>query len=153
VRRISSGWTFFYKRVLPAIWFGFLILFVGISVFAGQRSSNFFPLVIVPVVMIGFGYFIMKKLVLDLVDEVWVDGDTLIVKNKGEEQRIAFTNVKNVNYSPYVNPPRVTVSLRHPTKFGDRVTFCAPVRFVPFSSSPMIADLIDRIDKAREQRA
>jgi hypothetical protein len=153
VRRISSGWTFFYKRVLPAIWFGFLILFVGISVFAGQRSGNFFPLVIVPVVMIGFGYFIMKKLVLDLVDEVRVDGDTLIVKNKGEEQRIAFTNVKNVNYSPYVNPPRVTVSLRHPTKFGDRVTFCAPVRFVPFSSSPMIADLIDRIDKAREQRA
>ena len=153
MRRISSGWTFFYKRVFPAMWFGFLVLFVGIFVFAGQRSGDFFPFVIVPVAMIGFGYFIMKKLVFDLVDEVWVDGHTLIVNNKGEEERIAFTDVKNVNYSPYVNPPRVTVSLRRTTKFGDQVTFCAPVRFVPFTSSPVIADLIDQIDEARDKRA
>lgn len=153
MRRISSGWTFFYKRVFPAMWFGFLVLFVGIFVFAGQRSGDFFPFVIVPVAMIGFGYFIMKKLGFDFVDEVWVDGHTLVVKNKGEEERIAFTDVKNVNYSPYVNPPRVTVSLRRTTKFGDQVTFCAPVRFVPFTSSPVIADLIDQIDEARDKRA
>ena len=62
--------------------------------------------------MIGFGYFIMKKLVFDLVDEVWDDGDALVVKNRGQEERIALADIKNVSYSPFVNPPRVTLSLR-----------------------------------------
>ncbi len=38
MRRISSSWTFFYKRIFPVIRFGFLILFLGVSVFSGQRS-------------------------------------------------------------------------------------------------------------------
>ena len=91
----------------------------------------------------------MKKLVFDLVDEVWDDGDALVVKNRGQEQRIAFSDIKNVNYSPFVNPPRVTLSLRRPTIFGEQITFCAPVRLVPFSTSPVINDLIERVDRAR----
>ena len=145
MRRISSGWTFFYKRVFPIIWFGFLVVFVGIGVASGQGVG----IVIVPIAMMGFGYFLMQKLVFDLVDEVWDDGDALLVKNRGQEQRIALSEIKNVNYSPLVNPPRVSLSLRRPTVFGEQITFCAPVRLVPFSSSPVIADLIERIDRAR----
>ena len=144
MRRISSGWTFFYKRVFPIIWFGFLVVFVGIGV-ANQGVG----IVIVPIAMMGFGYFLMQKLVFDLVDEVWDEGDALLVKNRGQEQRIALSEIKNVNYSPLVNPPRVSLSLRRPTVFGEQITFCAPVRFVPFSQSPVIADLIERIDRAR----
>ena len=76
--------------------------------------------VIVPLAMIGFGYFLMQKLVFDLVDEVRDDGDALVVKNRGQEQRVAFADIKNVNYSPFVNPPRVTLSLRRPTVFGEQ---------------------------------
>jgi hypothetical protein len=148
MRRISSRWTFFYKRIFPVIWFGFLILFVGVSVFTGQRP---FPLLIVPLAMMGFGYFIMKKLVFDLVDEVWDDGHALIVKNGGRDERVAFSDIKNVNYSPYVNPPRVTLLLRRLTAFGDQITFCAPVRFIPLTASPVIAALIDRIHQARHE--
>ena len=36
MRRISSDWTFFYKRVFPVLWFGFLAVFVGIGVVNGQ---------------------------------------------------------------------------------------------------------------------
>jgi hypothetical protein len=122
MRRISSGWTFFYKRIFPIIWVGFLTLFAGIGVVKGQGP---FP-VIVPLVMIAFGYFLMQKLVFDLVDEVWDDGDALVVKNRGQEQRIALADIKNVNYSPFVSPPRVTLSLRRPTVFGEQITFCAP---------------------------
>jgi hypothetical protein len=43
--------------------------------------------------------------------------------------------------------------LRRTTVFGDQITFGAPLRFVPFSTSPLIDDLINRIDAAREQRA
>jgi hypothetical protein len=149
MRRISSDWTFFYKRVFPALWFGFLAVFVGIGVVNGQGPF----VVIVPIAMIGFGYFIMQKLVFDLVDEVCDDGDALVVKNRGQEQRIALADIKNVNYSPFVSPPRVTLSLRRPTVFGEQITFCAPVRLVPFSASPVIADLIERVDRARRHYA
>lgn len=153
MRRISSSWTFFYKRIFPAIWFGFLVVFLGISLFAGSHSAApaLVPLLIGPVIMIVVGYFIMKKLVFDLVDEVWEDGDTLVVKNRGQEQRVALADIKNVSYSPFVNPPRVTLSMRRPTIFGDKITFGAPVRLVPFSTSPIINGLIDRVDAARQK--
>jgi hypothetical protein len=149
MRRISSGWTFFYKRVFPIIWFGFLVVLVGIGIVNGQGLA----MVTVPIAMIGFGFFIMQKLVFDLADEVLDDGDVLLVKNRGQEQRIALADIKNVNYSRFVNPPRVTLSLRRPTVFGEQITFCAPVRLVPFSQSPVIADLIERIDRARQHHA
>jgi hypothetical protein len=154
MRRISSRMTLFYERVFPAIWFGFLILFIAIPLVssAGRSETPPLPFFIGPVVMMIFGYFIMKKLVFDLVDEVWDDGDSLLIKNRGEQQRLALSDIKNVSYSPYMNPPRVTLSLRRPTVFGDEITFNAPMRIVPFSKSPLVADLIDRIDLARQKR-
>jgi hypothetical protein len=47
----------------------------------------------------------------------------------------------------------VTLSVRQPTTFGDQIAFMAPVRFVPFTTSPVINELIDRIDQARQSRA
>jgi hypothetical protein len=154
MRRISSKMTFFYKRIFPAFWFGFLILFIAIPLFFGgtrDAPSPFF--LIVPLIMFGFGYFVMKKLVFDLVDEVWDDGETLLIKNRGREERIALRDIKNVSHSTVINPPRVTLSVRQPTTFGDQIAFVAPVRFVPFSTSPIINDLIERVDHARQGRA
>jgi len=154
MHRISSNWTFFYKRVFPVIWFGFIVLFVGVNLTVGPPSGPalIFPLIVVPIAMGGFGYYFMQKFVFDLVDEVCDDGDALVVRNRGQEQRIALADIKNVNYTPLMSPPRVTLSLRHPTVFGDEVTFCAPVRLVPsFATSPVIDDLIERVDRAREQ--
>jgi hypothetical protein len=154
MRLVSSKMTFFNKRVLPVIWFGFLILFIGVSVFSGaaRNTASLLPFLIVPALMIVFGYFIMKKLIFDLADEVWDDDDALVVKNRGQEQRIALSDIKNVSYSPFINPPRVTLSLRRPTVFGDEITFGAPISFVPFSTSPVIADLIERVDLARSKQ-
>ena len=101
--------------------------------------------------MMVVGYVMMKRLIFDLVDEVWDDGDSLIVKNRGEEQRIALDDIKNVSYSPFMNPPRVVLSLRQPGVLGNQIAFCAPQRFMPFSRSPIMDELIDRIDAARQQ--
>ena len=153
MRLVSSRMTFFNKRVFPMVWFGFLIVFIGLSLFtgAGRNAASPLPLLIVPALMIVFGYYIMRKLVFDLADEVWDDGDSLVVKNGGQEQRIALSDIKNVSYSPFINPPRVTLLLRRPTIFGDEITFSAPVRLVPFSKSPVITDLIERVDLARSK--
>jgi hypothetical protein len=145
--------TFFYKRVFPVIWFGFLAMFMAAPLIAprtgGSTSGSPAGFLLVPVIMMIAGYFIMKKLVFDLVDEVLDGGHVLVVRNRGLEEQVALADIVNVSYAPLVNPPRVTLSLRSPTQFGDQISFCAPVRLVPFAGSPVIDELIKRIDAAR----
>jgi hypothetical protein len=155
MRRISSRWTFFYKFIFPLIWFGFIIVFLIVAVVVPTRSGQALPIpaLIVPIIMGVIGYSLMKKMIFNLADEVWDDGNALVVKKSGQEERIALSDIKNVNYSTMTSPPRVVLSLRRPSVFGDQVAFCAPIRFIPFSTSPLIDDLIERIDAARQKRA
>ena len=144
--------TFWYKRVFPIFWFGFLVLFMVVPWTLDRGPAQALPTMVfvVPALLGLYGIFLMKKLVFDLVDEVFDDGDALVVRNRDMEERIALSNVVNVSYSQFVNPPRVTLLLRDPGLFGERVSFCAPTRFNPFSSSPMIDDLIRRVDAKRK---
>ena len=146
--------TFFYKRVFPFLWFGGLLLFLAFDLLSPSRDNeaSHIPFLIVPVLMSVFGYWFMQKMLFCLADEVLDAGDALVVRNGAQEERILLSDIKNVNYSPYMNPPQVTLSLRRPTLFGDTVVFCGPVSIVPMSSSPVINDLIDRIDSAHQRR-
>jgi hypothetical protein len=152
--RISSSATFYYKRIFPIVWFGFLSIFIAVSLLGGFGSgaSPPVPFLIIPVLMMIFGYVIMRKLVFDLVDEVLDAGDSLLIRNGGEQEQVLLSDIMNVSYTQAVNPPRVTLSLRNPGIFGAKVSFCAPLRFLPFSTSPVIDKLIERIDAARRRR-
>ena len=156
MKRISSRATFFNKRVIPVIWFGFLAFFVVIALSAmiakGKLQILFLliPVLLIPAFIAVIGYVIMKLLVLDLVDEVWDSGDALIVKNKNQEELIPLSEIMNVSYSVLMNPPRVTLTLRRPSRFGKEVSFIPPFTgFMPFTKSPIINELIDRIDAKR----
>ena len=153
MRRISSRTTFWYKRIFPVIWFGMLGLFLVGGGFAAALNdrTQLVPFIVLPAVMAVIGYIVMKKLVLDLVDEVWDDGAALIVRDRGREGRVALSNIMNVSYSPLINPPRVTLMLRQPSNFGSEISFSPPVRFVPFAKSPVIEELILRVDAARRK--
>jgi hypothetical protein len=150
MRRISSGMTFFYKRIFPIIWFGFLILFMAAPLIGGSTSGPPMGFLLVPVIMIFVGYFVMKKLLFDLVDEVLDAGDALVIRNGRREEQVALSEITNVSYAQFMNPPRVTLSLRNPSMFGDQISFCAHVSLMPsFSTNPIIDELIKRIDAAR----
>ena len=148
---MSSKMTFFYKRVFPVIWFGFLAAFFVAGLVNGVAADPLasLPFLIVPVVMAIIGYQLMKRMAFNLVDQVFDLGDALLVRNGGQEQRIALADIKNVNFFPYMSPQQVTLSLRRQTVFGETIVFCAPVRIMPLSPNPMIEKLIDRIDAAR----
>jgi hypothetical protein len=153
MHRLSSQWTIFNKRIFPVIWFGFLATFFVIPFIASKTKPVPLPFFIMPFIMAGFGFFIMKKLIFGLVDEVWEDGNALVVKNKGIEERILFSEIKNVNCSVMTNPQRITLSLRVPSKFGSEISFC-PLRqfsfFPNFSINPIAMELIDKVDRARQ---
>jgi hypothetical protein len=150
MQRISSRSTFISKRVFPLIWFGFLAILVIRPLLGKKHESDLsVGIFIVPIFMAVIGYFVMKKLVFDLADEVSDDGDSLVVRFGSEEERIPLSQIMNVSYSYMSNPARVTLTLRTPGRFGKEITFSPPQRFVPFVKSSIVADLIDRIDAAR----
>lgn len=152
MQRLSSRTTFYQKRIFPFVFLGFLAVFIGIGVSASLANGKHAPIpfLLVPVGIAILFLVIMKKFVFDLVDEVWDAGDALIVRNRKQEERIPLSDIINLSYSPMMSPPRVTLWLRTPGLFGEKVSFCAPLSFIPFASSPRIDDLIRRIDVARQ---
>jgi hypothetical protein len=148
MRQISSKLTFLYKRVFPAVWFGVLALFVGIVLIVCSAAERWPPLpfLLVPAAIALFGYLVMDKLVFDLVDEVLDDKDGLIIKNHGQQERVDLHDIVKVGFTRFVNPPRVTLSLKRPGSFGSQVSFCPPVWSSLFAPSPIARELSQRIE-------
>lgn len=150
MKKLTSRATFFQKKVFPVIWFGMLGLFVCGALVTGiaERGPGVL-FVLVPVSMAAIGYFIMKKFLFDLIDEVYDEGETLLFRERDKEVTVSLKDIKNVSYSPMTNPPRVTVSIRYMTELGDELSFSPPASFIPFRKNKDIEELIDRIDRAR----
>ena len=69
---MSSRMTFFYKRIFPVIWFGFLAVFFLLALIQGLAADSlaFLPFLVVPVVLAIVGYQFIKRMAFNLVDEV-----------------------------------------------------------------------------------
>ena len=158
--RISSRSTFLYKRILPFLWFGALAFILGESVFSffspATRNRRPLQILVIPVIMTVFGYLLFKNLVFDLADDVYDYGDHLLIRRGGREEEVGLSEIINISYAAFSSPARVTLSLRRETLFGREISFCPPVLFAPFDpfkKSPVIDDLIVRVDEARNTRA
>jgi hypothetical protein len=155
MKRISSKMTFFYKRIFPVVMLGILLLIISLGALTSTRNANPPPAVFIFLVaafIASVTFFVFRKLIFDLVDEVWDAGDALVVRNKGREERILLPNIINIGYTQFVNPPRVTLWLRTPSVFGDKVSFCPPVGFSPLSVSAIVDELVKRVDDARQRK-
>ena len=153
MKKISSQWTFFFKRIFPAAWFGFLAVFVVIVTTTGAAARDVTMLVI-PVAMAAIGFVVMKSVIWRLADEVYDQGDFLLVRKGPDEERIALSNVMNVSSSLSTNPPRVTLRFAKPGRFGEKIAFMPVIglRLNPFARIPIVDDLIVRADRARSRR-
>jgi hypothetical protein len=158
-RRLSSRSTLVLKRLLPLLWVVMPVAVV-VALFAllrhPARRGVPTPLLWVPalvaLLMALVGYLITKHLVLDLADEVWDEGDALNVRFGAEQQRIALADIINVGYTQFVNPPRITLTLRQAGRVGREVSFSPQRRFLsPFRRNPLIAELIERAHAARSR--
>jgi hypothetical protein len=155
MRRISSQRTFFYKRVFPVLWFGVIATLMLVDLLASRRSHfEALPMLAVPVMMIIVGYALFRRLYSGLVDEVWDDGDALIAKNAGAEERVPLSNVMNIGYSMFTNPERITMTLREASPLGKEISFIplsAGFSFRWLSRNPIVDELIQRVDDARRR--
>jgi hypothetical protein len=157
MQKISSRKTYFYKKIFPFLWFGItgsiLLMMIALS---ARATPPPLPAFLAPLFMMALGYFIMKKLVFDLVDEVYDAGDRLIVKKDAFEDTLLLTNIINVSHSIAVNPPRLTLTLRTASRFGKKISFCPKRNWADIKSfgfqCALADDLITRIDAARQSK-
>lgn len=142
MRRISSRLTWWHKKAFPAIWFGFLGLFT-IAWLPGvilQRVPA--PTLLIPLGMAAFGYVLMRWLIFPLVDEVWIEDNEIIVRNRGQEERFPITNIMNVEASLFTNPEQVVLTLKEPCGFGRKIVFSPPMRWLHIGRHPIAKELI-----------
>ncbi|HEV8002454.1 MAG TPA: hypothetical protein VGP63_21385 [Planctomycetaceae bacterium] len=144
MRRISSKLTWWHKKAFPALWFGGLALGTVTLSFAVRNGRVPEDLLLVPFVMALFGTVLMAWLVFPLVDEVWIDGDELIVRNRGEEDRFPIVHIIDVDGSFMTNPESIGLWLKPKCRFGKTIRFEAPFRFFMFGTHPQAQELIDR---------
>ena len=150
MKLLSSKNTFTYKKLLPLFWFGFLTMVICVGLFADTKGNGDGTIFIVGAIVMGvFGYFFMKKVFWNLIDEVYDLGTDLLFRNKGMEFLVNLRDIKNISYNTWVNPPRVTLSIRYQTEMGDELSFSPPSTWIPFLKNKDIVSLIDRIDRAR----
>jgi hypothetical protein len=151
MKRLSSRGTFFYKRIFPVLWLAIAGPgLVGAIVAKTNQQDIPPPVFAVPVLMIVIGYVLYRQLLADLADEVTDAGNALIVRFGSEQERIALDNIINVSCTVMMNPPRATLLLRQPSRFGKRIAF-SPIREgLGFSREMVqIEALIERLDAAR----
>lgn len=108
-------------------------------------------LLVIPIALAIFGFFLMKYLLWDLMDEVLDYDSYLVVKYRGQEDVIDLSNIMNVSVSTQQRPPRISLRLRIAGKFGNEVAFFPVTEFSfnPFKKNQLADELIICVDKAR----
>ncbi len=61
----------------------------------------------------------------DTVDEVWDDGDELVVTSGAVKHRIPLRTVRQITASTLRNPPEITLTFHSATPFGTEIRFIA----------------------------
>jgi|SRR5579862_1536112 len=124
---------------------------LAVMTLAGSLSKERF-LILIPLAMGVFGYVLCKVLVFPLADEAYIDGDDIVIRNRGDEDRFPISNIINVDASMMINPERITLTLREPCKFGDEIVFSPPARIGMFLRHPLAKELIRMADQQRLSR-
>jgi len=154
IRRISSRLTSFYKKTFPVVWCGAVATTLIMSVVvlrSGKQGALMF--LVLPLLMIVIGYVIYRNLVADLIDEVWLEDDAIVVKNRDESAKIPLCDVTDVDVSTMMNPRRITLTLRNESRWGRSIVFMPAVESArlaySFKPDPIATELAGRIDALR----
>jgi len=149
MKKINSKFTFLLKKIFPVFWL-FILLTMLIVVLTQKQSIESIIIGSMMTFLMAFiGVLVYKCLLSNLIDEVFLDGDVLIFKNSGEQIRLNLTDIIDYKYQRHMNPHKVTLITRQPTKLGKQLMFLAPTTFVPFKKNEGIMKLLEQLNKEK----
>jgi hypothetical protein len=73
--------------------------------------------------------------------EVSVDEEYLYVSNFIKEIAIPLSDIVDVTESRWLNTHPVTIYLKSPSEFGNKIVFMPTIRFFGFTSHPVVSEL------------
>lgn len=148
MKKLSSDKTFLHKTVYPVFMLAIALVMLGILVGYMFREQQFSLLVVgfIGLAMV-YVYTEYRKRAVGLVDEVWDDGDSLLVKNGDQQERIAIANIAKIKYGGIGNSHFVLLTLHEPCVFGNELRFVPPRKVFQFFKNRAVVDLAIRIKK------
>ena len=154
----STSFSYIRPNSMSMFAIVFLVVFDVMWVVTSHANPRVSPLetIGIPLLATGIGYVAIKT--FDDVDEVWLDGDDLIVKNRGVVSRVALVDVTDVVDATIRDSkgssPRLRLTLRSRTSnLGDSISFLAGGARGPFGSvdlKSILAMLKRRIDEVSQ---
>ena len=139
-RRLSSLQTIFIKILLPGFWipvFGFVVLMSFIGSYEESDPIAKWVLLGAWVMMSAIFYWTGIRL-----KDVSVDDRFLYVSNYLKEIVLPLSEIRDVTENVWINTHPVTIHLRSPSEFGDKIVFMPKTRvFAFFSSHPVVEEL------------
>jgi hypothetical protein len=139
-RRLSSLQTFFAKVIFPVVWLtmwgsGTFAMFFGRTGRPDEPSKWLFLFV-----GCAAAVFLYRSIVP--LKAVSVDERFLYVSNYVREISIPLSQIYKVTENRWLNHHPVTIHLRLPSEFGDKIVFMPKTRFFAFwSGHPVVAEL------------
>lgn len=130
MRRLSSAWTFYQKIIWPTFLLAYMAIFPIISLFILDQPE----FLIFALGAWAACFWTMFRLRFQFVDQLWVVGDTILVRNRGSYDRFPASNIAAATFIPNT-PTYIHLRLTEPCKFGKALRFM-----------PLLVDLTHRGD-------
>lgn len=154
IRRLSSRWTPFCKKAFPVAICGVVAITLMMALVAmrtGKQGAWMF--LVLPLLMMVVGYFVYRHLIVDLADEVRLEGEATVVKHRDASAEIPRCGVTDVEASTMTNRRRITLTLRNESRRDRGIVFMPAVASVSlayrFKPDPVATELAGRIDALR----
>jgi hypothetical protein len=128
--RISARSTFFLKRIFPIF---FSIVAGGMFLNPKRIDAGGWPLAIFySLIAATVAFALVKRIHSVYTDEVFDDGDKLIIRNGGREDVVSFKDIQEVQVD-VMRPSGITIHFRRDSIFGRSIKFLPSIGFLTFS--------------------
>lgn len=144
--RISARATFFQKRVFPLLY----LVMVGALFLDSRRTHGVeWPLSLFQTsVALAILFAIIRIITPSYVDEVFDNGDKLIIRNAGREESISFKDIEEVKVDIF-QPAGINIHLKRDSMFGRSIKFLPAVGLL--RCSKIAKSLRSRLDVSGEE--
>ncbi|MHB1192182.1 MAG: hypothetical protein ACYC6F_03970 [Longimicrobiales bacterium] len=148
--RLTDGSTWYWSRIFPTLWSTLLGIFVVLlwmgvlgdaAAAAGVKAG-------VTAAWVGFSVVFFRM--FGRLEDVWLDGDDLLVGDPARGTRISLRDVREVRESRLRQVKSITLELGRSTPSGDSITFVPKgltTFLFPFASSPVADRLRERKER------
>jgi hypothetical protein len=139
-RQISSRLSFFHKFILPGL-FILGIINTGILYLNGWFASSV-GLSAGMILLINFAFLAYVLFLFWPIKKIVIDDHNLYVSDWRMDVTISVIEVERVSEFIFSEPRRVTIHLKNPSQFGQKIVFLATYQtFSFFRSHPIVSEL------------